>query len=1413
VSISGGAVGSTSTDVNGYFEFAGVADGTSTITVTAPTDSTMPGGAATENRDVEIVSATPALGVDFSTIPDVRQPHDVQPTVEIFMGDEWVDVSSPELRAGQAVNVRHGRTDWAAAMQAGAASFSLDTRDGALSPNNDTGPNFGNLKRNAPVRIAADIGLTHARHRGSTSPSAKDVVETPSTGALSISDVGDFRVAIDFESDLVDGVTNPIRLAKMFDGTNGFEWELYRSDESVEPYISAIRWYDGGVTESAAGFLPRSIIENEACLRALVNPTAGTVTFSYILDSIDLDATDSYVVPTFGTVTGLNTAVGIGLASTPLHVGGDNTDGTHIPVPGKIHGFQMRQGDNGAKLAALEPARWDRASTTFIDEAGRTWAVSADGEITSKQWRFHGELSSLPVRSTQSARDHVLNAEAGGLLRRLRQGDPVLGSPLRRGILRTPGISYYWPCEESGDQLTILGAAIGDEPLRIANGSVNTASYDGFASSSPIAEVGDGRWDAELVMANSAWQLRFSLYAPPDSTIVDGDIIYVQTVDNFGWSISYDSTGSGSLRLQRTNDIGAVLYDSGGVGFNANGNPMRIHLSVTPNGSDVDIDWQGRLENGFVGGITETAPNITIGEPAAIGVNPLGGATGLAIGHITMRNGTTDVSELENELSGFVGETAAARVRRLLDEEGITNRIVGDIDQSMPMGRQRARTLVQLLEECAATDLGYLYELRETVGLGYRTRTSARNQTATVSLDASASELSRPLDLDVDDNGLANDWTLRNESGAEARSVLDDGSDLSVSAPPVGAGRYETSATVNIAEEQDLPWLADRYRERGTVNEPRVSSLMVGLHRPRMPSGKLAPLLTARLGDRIDVNNYTAVVLGSAPSVQQVLQGTAETWAPKRFDVSLLTTSASPWSLAEPVLPSNEGGGPVTPSSFSYRWEDRSVYVEPDPTAAAGSAGKVKADELGITSRVVVTSKAELDAAVAAAVPGQQIYVSTTITVAAGARVLDVNGSTGGSGALNGALVVGAGSSPDGTVGAPIMVTCAPGAWLDGGLTPGNENANSRCAYLRGVGHWWLYGVNMRNSQFHVNYDQCPGQGADPIRVWYGVYEDAAHSAISFSGYFQSVDPATGSALSSGSGGKYGHTRHVSAKYNRVERCGVGNRAFGEAFYIGTGTSLSYTATQSHDIEIEANEIVECTAEALDAKIGCYNIRFVDNLIRDCSGDAPPANTSNVNWGLPGGVHLWPPFGSYDLPSGFNPNLYVARNRFVRCSATDQKFPSGFVLVCHRGTIVVGNYFEACSIPNTPMIRVYTESDHSFGDTGFIDIANNTSKVTDRALHDILISGDNPTELVNATNNRVSSDNVALASVEGAEFVVNGGDFGDDGTGYEGATAYPAAGGALDVAGVNTRAYWATDFAQVAVTAPVNPGCRQLAGV
>ena len=292
-------------------------------------------------------------------------------------------------------------------------------------------------------------------------------------------------------------------------------------------------------------------------------------------------------------------------------------------------------------------------------------------------------------------------------------------------------------------------------------------------------------------------------------------------------------------------------------------------------------------------------------------------------------------------------------------------------------------------------------------------------------------------------------------------------------------------------------------------------------------------------------------------------------------------------------------------------------------------------------------------------------------------------------------------TDPQGTATNPIMVTCAPGKWLDGGQAAGAEDLNSRGVYIVGTDHLWLYGCNIRRANFLAMYNQCNGTSSAPSRVWHCYFQDSGHSMLAIAGNF-------------GSGGS---SSYFDVRYNTFDYSGVFNQEFGEAVYIGYGSTNSPTLQTNNHITVEANHFINLTAEAVDIKAGSQYIFVRYNLIENCADHATPTRSgSAANVGFPGAVQFP---GHTTPPAGWAANIEVIGNRWKNITSASTKFPDGLVLVGCRGWKVVGNLFSLVDVGSAGLIVFYLDGNvpTAPGDTGTVEAHNNTANGTKTSMH------------------------------------------------------------------------------------------------
>ena len=849
-----------------------------------------------------------------------HEPLDVE--VGLFINGAWVDAVSvgDGVRHRDEIQLRHGRSDWSSIADPSQASFVLANRDGRWSPDNPDGAYYGQFRRNIPCRVGVGRGEVHM---APTAVSA-NLASTPDHASLDVAGNLDLRIEFEGEKDLVDIFHNGLyaRLAQKSTGANGWTWELYNTDGRLR---SKILWYETTTgtqrtyhTGDSGVELPLDFLHEHRALRLTLVVSTGDLTW-YTGTTLGGSWTQ------LGNPCTTVAATSIWANSGSLLVGGNPGDSIHIPYPGRIYGFEMR---DGASLVAA-PAFNGRTTgaTSWADSAGRTWTIGNGGRITNMLWRFHGELSSIPTRWNIDGSDVWAPVEATGLFRRLRQGNRRLDSSLRRGLLAQANSSFgsdlvaYWPMEEQGRDLTVFGAAVGGGPMTIAGDTPTTGAYSGFQCSEDLPTLGNSVLTADVATYSptTEWQLRWLQFIPSNASSAAAwfEVARISTTGHT-WIVQWQDSSGGNMRLLAYNSSGTLVYTGGAIGFAATGQAFRVSLAISTNGSNVDIDFQAQIAGGVPGGVIVT--NAVAGSPGRvtqIKFNKDANLDEWAIGHVTLQNNVTPTTELYDELNAYNGERAADRIVRLCREEGIATRIEGSPSDTQAMGYQRPGTLMGLLEDCAATDLGILHESRETVAVGYRTRASMIGQPVIVALDYAAGDVARSIELDRDDAEFANDITVNNQSGASARAVLDDATAMSISEPPVGAGRYQTTVDVNLWADTALTYLADGYLALSSVDEPRISNLTIGLQHaaPAADAALTATVFDMSLGDLVEVSNPFETALGAAaPPISQLVQGWSERINLFEHELELVTTPASPWDT-DPIPAPPPATHPVVEST------------------------------------------------------------------------------------------------------------------------------------------------------------------------------------------------------------------------------------------------------------------------------------------------------------------------------------------------------------------------------------------------------------------------------------------------------------------------------------------------------------------
>jgi hypothetical protein len=800
--------------------------------------------------------------------------------MELEIDGAWVDVTADVRAAGTQITHTRGRREGASRTDPAAASFILSSPGGRYSTRNPRSPYFGKLGPNTRARCTV-VGPKHVALNGAVG----DYAYTEDDPDLDITGDIDIR----FDADLSNWTSATANLstveymAKLGFNAGEKSWLLGSRDGSLY-----IEWSADGAntlgaksTEMLAGIVGRRAVR---VTLDVDNGSGGwTVTF-YTADTIAGPWIE------FG-----NPVTGAGVTSlfnspTRLRIG-DASPITFARATGRCFAAEVRNGIDGPAVADPDFTAQALGAAGFVDSAGRAWSMNGTASISDRWPRFVLSVPEWPPSWHVSGHNVTADLTAAGTLRRLGQGQKALDSTLRRRI-PSFGPLAYWPMEDEADAGTAASPIAGVPAMFVQN--FDFASDDTLAGSKPLPTVDrstgqclmQGRVPAPGTTLDS-WAVVWMYHAPePNATLAT--IMRTQS--------------TGTVRewfLQIRSDVSRVF------GLDADGNTVftvdvatgeklfrqwvRVDFSATQNGGNVDwhVGWQ---PVGSAAGATSGSFAGTVGAPSTVGGSAGGFSSqldGMAMGHVSVwptSSSSVGPFALFSAADAWTGETAGERVERLADEEGLPIGVAGTASMQQRMGPQRPATLLELLEECEATDGGILYEDRESTGLRYRDRASLYNQTPKLVIPYG--QLAPPLTPVDDDQQIRNDVTRQRIGGSSARVVVEDGP-LSVDA----VGLYDESVSLSMHDDTQPLQIAAWAAYLGTWDEPRYPSVRILLHKyPAL----IADVLALDVGDTIRITDLP-IFLPPGP-VDLMVMGYREDIGPRTWEVTLFCTPAGPWS-------------------------------------------------------------------------------------------------------------------------------------------------------------------------------------------------------------------------------------------------------------------------------------------------------------------------------------------------------------------------------------------------------------------------------------------------------------------------------------------------------------------------------------
>ncbi|WP_147427309.1 hypothetical protein [Micromonospora globbae] len=809
--------------------------------------------------------------------------------IELYLGEQlgWVDVSADgrqgvaDSGGGITINRQDG--------DAGTMDLVLASPGGKYSPRNPRSPYYGLLGRNTPVRF------------GIVSQVEQFDVNVPAGWGPPWEEFG-----IGGTVALADWLVTGGTAVHLLPTDNAYRATAYKDrlylDAEVRTQVTVDRNdIGGGAVEPANVFFRRQ---------------AGG-TGEYYMTRVEVLASQDVRVSIHhshaGVIAAPVTVAGLVYAGQPLEVAASCV-GDRLAV--KVW-----------PAGSAEPRDWQLTGTdTRITTPGQFGLRSgvAAGNTNTKPIRFsysnlrvidrraHMEVSEWPSRWNTPGTDSWVPIQAAGILRRLSQGAKPLDSALFRFLTRA-NPTAYWPLEDPAGSLSARSAVPGVPPMTAFGFSRFTepgsgkpvpaanlpvfGSGDGIPGSLPVVDLAQGGvLQASLPYSPVAnWKIEWVMRLPRDKGAIGTLPIEWRTDGSWGrWQFTIFETSFVSTFGDPDTGINA---GSASATLNLwDGLPHHVQIEAFDFGDPRNVDarvyidgFQVAQYTPFSGPMLGTSGSITkvILNPLEIRQDEEDSQAMPIMGHVAVWNPPGPLTETASAMLGHAGETAADRIERLCAEQGVPVFVSRGPDPSPAMGAQRPATFLDLLRECADVDMGILGEAREQLALTYRCLGSLYNQTP-VELDYT--HLAPPLDPVDDDALVRNDVTASRPDGGTARAVLEVGP-LSTAAPPDGVGVYDTSVTVNVASDGQLPDQAGWRLHLGTQDDARYPTARVNLAAPLWQTlTDLAAQATALAdGDLVELGGLPdwlppgpalSMVHGSVEQVDEHTRTIGWTWLP-----------------------------------------------------------------------------------------------------------------------------------------------------------------------------------------------------------------------------------------------------------------------------------------------------------------------------------------------------------------------------------------------------------------------------------------------------------------------------------------------------------------------------------------------------
>ncbi|HEY1395015.1 hypothetical protein [Roseateles sp.] len=781
----------------------------------------------------------------------------------------FTDISDRLVRSSD-VHIRTGRSPGAQTANAGSASFAIDNDDGAWSPLNPVSTLFPYVRLGLPMRLRYRLAMaTFSTAVTNGWGSTDDGYVWTLFGAGGSVVTSNWNVSAGVGTHLVP-VANANRTS-------------YLGDVEV-PDVEVLVTVSLAITNITGGNVePANIL-----LR-------GTSTSSFYTARVEITTAEAVQVKLYDPSGNL--------LSSATVAGLTHTSSQALRVRAQIVGnfFAIKVW----AAAGSEPAGWH--ATAVDDAAPRAgWIGISSGlasgnsnapvtfsydDLVVTVGRASGFTASLQpdfIPTTDGDPLSVTRVTLGGRLRSLSQNAQPARAALERTIL-ADGPSAAWTFGD-GSGAELGGSAIsGGQPMRVVAGTPTFGTNDDLPAgvgASAIDLTNASMSGAVVDGSASAWSVEFVATAADAAA---GALASIFIASGSWERLDIYAPFAGSSGMQFVTRGGGGAFTGS---WSVDNNWHHYLVTAAQSGGNVNV----RV---YQDGVLVASPYSgagTLGALTEVNMNSVLFPTSTAMSFVdaAVHNQALDATAAANRYQavlGFVGELPTDRLARLGLEDDVAIDIVAG-GSTQPMGPQPVATFLELLQDCALVDGGWLGEQIDGFGLSYVPLAARVNRDADMTINlatyrVTSGDSASVLAPTYDDQGVVNAVTASRPDGSSATR--------SDAAHIAALGRYEADATVNVESDEQLPDQARWRVNLGTGQAVRYPNTPVNLH------ANLTSLLMPWLGLRPGLSRIVRTGLpaksGTADD-DRMLDGYTETLRPRGWTGGYDGSPSAPLQIA-----------------------------------------------------------------------------------------------------------------------------------------------------------------------------------------------------------------------------------------------------------------------------------------------------------------------------------------------------------------------------------------------------------------------------------------------------------------------------------------------------------------------------------